>query len=231
MYKYLTVIPARGGSKRIAKKNLILLNNKPLIFYTISAALSSSHCNNTIVSTEDVSIAEYARSQGVNVPFLRPDLLAEDNSSQVDVLNNALEWSYDNNELIDAVILLQPTSPFRTYQHIEEAVELFEKSNADTLTSVCPAREHPYYMWEKKGDELKPFFSIEHQTVIRQDLPSVFAENGAIYIIKSLLIESKQFYGERIIPYVMDFHCSIDIDTYDDLEFAEFLIKEGKIHL
>jgi len=224
MYKYLTVIPARGGSKRIKNKNLVLLNNKPLIFYTIDAALSSTYCNKTIVSTDDISIAEYAKSQGVNVPFLRPDILAADNIPQVDVLNNALKW-YSDNELIDAVILLQPTSPFRTYQHINEAVELFEKSNADTLTSVCLVREHPYYMWEKTGDELKPFLSLEHQTVDRRDLPPVFVENGAIYIIKSSLIESGKFYGERIIPYIMDFNSSIDIDTYDDWEYAEFKIN------
>lgn len=225
---YYAIIPARGGSKRLPGKNIALLNKKPLIAYTIEAAISSKKLSRSIVSTDNEEIASVAKQFGAEVPFLRPTELAQDKSSVLDALNHALAHLERQGDRIDAVVLLQPTSPFRTGEHIDEAIALFESSDADTVTAVCNAREHPYYAWTVENGRLQPFFSLEKQMKARQDLPPAFIENGSIYVIKRSLIAEHRIYGNRIVPYVMPSINSVDIDTREDLQWAEFLIGQER---
>lgn len=224
---YLAVIPARGESKRIPRKNLILLGGRPLIAYTIEAAQNSGRLTRTIVSTDDEEIALTAKTWGAEVPFLRPRELALDRSTILDVVVHTLEALEQSGSIIDAVVMLQPTSPFRTGQHIDECIELFELSGADTVTATSHAREHPYYAWSVAGDRMVPFFSLEKQMTPRQDLPPALIENGSIYVAKRLIIAENTIYGRKIVPYMMDWNSSVDIDTPEDMLWAEFLLTRS----
>lgn len=224
--RYLAIIPARGGSKRIPRKNIAFLAGKPLIAHTIEAALASVKLSEVVVSTDDEEIAKTAVEWGAKVPVLRPKNLAEDTSAPVDALLHMVRHVEQRGENVDAVVLLQPTSPFRTGTHIDEAVNLFESTGADTVTAVCQAREHPYYTWTMQEGCLKPFFSMEHQMLPRQSLPAALVENGAIYIIKRALLDRGTLYGNKIIPYLMEWETSVDIDMPQDLVWAEYLISK-----
>ena len=222
---YYAIIPARGGSKRLPRKNIALLNRKPLIAYTIEAAISSKKLSRSIVSTDDEEIASVAKQFGAEVPFLRPTELAQDKSSVLDALNHALAHLERQGDRIDAVVLLQPTSPFRAGKHIDEAIALFESSDADTVTAVCHAREHPYYAWTVENGRLRPFFSLEKQMTARQDLPPALVENGSIYVVKRTVLAKNTLYGHNILPYMMSSATAIDIDTIDDLHWAEYILN------
>lgn len=227
---YIAVIPARGGSKRISRKNLALLNSKPLIAYTIQAAISSKKISRVIVSTDNKEIAEAAKTWGAEVPFLRPKQLADSKSPIVETILHVLENIEQEDSI--TIVLLQPTSPFRNGHHIDESIMLFEKSGADTVTSVNYAKEHPYYAWTLKNNKaLTPYFSRKKQMIARQDLPVSLIENGAIYIIKKSVLKNKKIYGKKVMPYIMDQEVSVDIDTPYDLLFAEFILqkKTGQI--
>jgi CMP-N,N'-diacetyllegionaminic acid synthase len=225
---YLAVIPARGGSKRIPRKNLAVLGGKPLIAYTIEASLSSERLSRSIVSTDDDQIASVAKQLGAEVPFLRPVELAQDKSAVLGAINHTLAHLELQGDRIDAVVLLQPTSPFRTGRHIDEAIELFESSGADTVTAVCNAREHPYYTWTVENGRLRPFFTLEKQLMARQDLPRAVIENGSIYVIKRSLLAENRIYGSIIVPYLMPPEDGVDIDTDDDLRWAQFLVTQER---
>jgi CMP-N-acetylneuraminic acid synthetase len=225
----LAIIPARGGSKRFPRKNIVRLDGRPLIAFTIAAAASAYRLGRTIVSTDDDEIATVARACGADVPFLRPSSLAADQSPAIDVISHALERLDAAGTLFNTVVLLQPTSPFRTGAQIDEAVALFEKTGADTVTSVRVAHEHPYYCWtQKEGeDTLSPFFSLSEQALPRQELPPAFVENGAIYVVKRSVLANGTLYGSRVVPYLMDDRSSLDIDTEEDFHFAESLLNRG----
>lgn len=222
---YLAVIPARGGSKRIPRKNLVPLAGKPLIAYTIEAALTAKRLSRTVVSTEDAEIAHTAKQLGAEVPFLRPAELAQDKSPVLDAIAHALSDIERDGSRVGAVVLLQPTSPFRTGKHIDEAIELFENSGADTVAAVCAAREHPYYAWTVENGRMRPFFSLEKQMTARQDLPPAVMENGSVYVIRRKLIDERKIYGAVVVPYVMPLNSAVDIDTSDDLRWAEYLLS------
>ncbi len=221
---YLGVIPARGGSKRLPGKNIRLLNGKALIIYSIEAALSSERLAEHIVSTDDEMIAACARENGGNVPFIRPAELAQDSSSSIEVLLHALQET-EKEMNIDALVLLQPTSPFRTSKHIDEAISLFESSGADTVISVCHPEEHPYYTWKMKDDHFTPFFSMKEMTCPRHELPESYIVNGGIYIVKKEYLKQGKIYGQKIVPYVMDRQLSVDIDSEEDFLLAEYLLN------
>lgn len=227
LLSYLGVIPARGGSKRFPGKNIAKLNCQPLIARTIEAAAHAQRLTRTIVSTDDVEIAAVAKDWGGDVPFIRPALFAGDLSPAIDVITHALDQLDSQGLSFDAVVLLQPTSPFRTGAHIDEAIALFEKTEADTVTAVRIAQEHPYYSWMQKGDALAPFFSLNEQSMSRQQLPPAFVENGAIYVIKRELLAHGAFYGSKVVPYLMSELCSLDIDTVEDFQYAEFVMNRS----
>lgn len=223
---YLAVIPARGGSKRIPRKNIVFLGKKPLIVYTIDAALKSRKIARTVVSTDNEEIAAVAKQYGAEVPFMRPSRIAQDKSSLVEVLEHALKKMEVKGQKFNAVILLQPTSPFRDAKNIDEAINLFEKTEADTVTAVSYPDESPYYAWRIRDNELISLFPIKYQNMPREKHPITVMENGAIYIIKREIVLTKKIYGEKVVPYIMDREKSLNIDELIDLQWAEFLLNQ-----
>ena len=225
MPRYLGVIPARGGSKRLPGKNLILLGGKPLLSYTFEAVRTARRLAHAVVSTDVEPIADYARSQGVDPQGLRPAAIAGDRSPVTEALSDALAKFERHQARVDAVVLLQPTSPFRAARHIDEAISLFESTGADTVTSVRASKEHPFWTWGKVGDRLSPYYSMAEINLDRSALPPAFVENGAVYVMRRSLLEGGTIYGETVVGYPMDEIASIDIDTLSDLQWAEFILS------
>ncbi len=227
--EFLAVIPARGGSKGIARKNLAPLAGKPLLLWTCDAARGAQTLSRSIVSTEDPEIAAAAKGAGVEVPFLRPESLARDDTPIIDVLKDII-GTLEKTERYrpDAIVLLQPTSPLRTAKHIKEAIALFTAAGADTLVSVMevPHRFRPQSLMTMKGDSLLP---LQDGPVVtqRQDKEKLYARNGpAILIVTTATLEKNSLYGQKCVPYLMDRPSSVDIDHEDDLLFASsFLLK------
>lgn len=220
---FFGLIPARGGSKGIKMKNIYHLNSKPLISYTIEAALSSGVLERVFVSTEDNEIASVSEKLGADI-ILRPEELAEDTTPTVDVALHAL----DETGMKGPVVVLQPTSPLRTAEDIRNAVEIFKNTpEADSLVSVTDFPHPPFWAMKVKNNRLKPLFGYEYLKMRRQDLEKAYIPNGAIFIGKKEIIEIKRtFYTENTIPYYMPPERSIDIDTQIDMKFAEFLLNE-----
>jgi CMP-N-acetylneuraminic acid synthetase len=223
--RFLGVITARAGSKRIPGKNLALLNGVPLIDYTLQAARDARRLCACVVSTDGEAIAQHVRGWGIAVPHMRPAELAGDHSPVVQALQHATHaFEQSSGVRVDAIVLLQPTSPFRTASDIDRAIALFERTDADTVTAVRACRDHPYWAWRKMGEVMAPFFTVAEIAMDRQRLPEAYAENGAIYIARRELVVAGTLYGERVVPYPMDELSSVDIDTAPDLVWAEFLL-------
>ncbi|MEM2963781.1 MAG: acylneuraminate cytidylyltransferase family protein [Candidatus Anstonellales archaeon] len=226
------IIPARGGSKGLPRKNILPLGGKPLLSYTIEAALQS-RIDRTIVSTEDVEIAEIAKKIGAEVPFLRPKKLATDTASSLSVILHALNYLDKNKYHSDVIVFLQPTSPFRTHKHINAALELLLDSDVDSVISVCEAEYHPYWMfWKESDDALREFIKIKDKPLRRQDLPTLYRINDAIVISRRSYFDkvkenSPCFNPRSVKGYVMDRVSSIDINDKFDFLLAEFIIKSG----
>lgn len=220
--KVLAVIPARGGSKGVPGKNLRPVAGKPLIAWTIDAAQRASLLDMVIVSSDDQKIIDVARAFGCDVPFVRDGQLAQDATPTIDVVMDALvrcpgyEW----------VVLLQPTSPLRTAQDIDGAIEACISNRAPSCVSVTLAQESPYWMFTlNKGNALEPLLP-ELTATRRQDLPVVYSLNGAIYVANTrwLLGEGK-FIGRETVAYVMPTERSVDIDTELDLLNLQHLME------
>ena len=211
--KYLAVITARGGSKGIPGKNTKPLNGKPLILYTVEAARKVFQDQYIYVSTDSQEIKNTVESSGLEVPFLRPAELATDTSSSEDVLKHAIKEAVKKGLLFDAVVLLQPTSPFRNEEHIQSAIIEFEKDPESLLLSVTEARENPYYtlMEEDKDGFLQK--SKQSNFTRRQDCPSVWNVNGAIYIFPKNEFVEGGFDTLSKRKFVMNALASIDIDS------------------
>ena len=227
--KILGLITARGGSKGIPGKNIKKLAGKPLIVYTIEAAQASGVFDRIIISTDDEKIAEVARLHGCAVPFMRPKNLAKDKTPHSPVIVHAVNWlKKHENYVPDYVMILQPTAPLRTAAHIREAVPLLEKHDADSVVSVSeiPAHYHPRWQFNVDTDQCMTIFTGEKFSKIaprRQDLPKTYTRNGAIYLFKTTLCNSKSpnFYGSHVAAYVMKPEVSVNIDTMEDWEEAE----------
>jgi CMP-N,N'-diacetyllegionaminic acid synthase len=232
--RVLAIIPARGGSKGIPKKNIVKINNIPLIGYTIDAALASSYITDVVVSTDDHEIAKVSKDLGVNVPFIRPELLALDDTESAPVIEHALLFMERSKGIIyDAVMMLQPTSPLRTSKHIEESIELFKSSKCDSVVSVVSVGgNHPFRMKRLVGKQLINFIDQGFWDMRpRQSLPNVYIRNGAIYLInRDTLIQRQQLIGESCLGYTMNDYDSVNIDTFIDLKIAEILLKEKNDH-
>ncbi len=233
MNKILGLIPARGGSKSILRKNIQLLFDKPLIAWTIEAALRSHKLNRVIVSTEDEQIADVSKKIGAEVPFLRPVELAQDHIPTLSVLLHALSWLKEReNYTPDIIVLLQPTSPLRCTEHIDQAIALLLESGADSVVSVCLAKQNPHWMKRLEGDRVYPFVENGQEYHRRQDLPPVYYLNGAVYVTRyEVLTNQNQIFGNDIRAIVMDPESSIDIDTLFDFKMAELFLKEQKYEL
>lgn len=231
----LGLIPARGGSKGIPLKNIYPLNNKPLLAYTCEAALQCKHLQRTVLSTDSEEIAEIGTRYKVEVPFLRPKQYAKDDTPSIDVVLHALDWLEENDSwLPDVVVLLQPTSPLRTSEHIDQALQLFHEKQAETVVSVVqvPHQFSPYNIQKIQNGLLQDFWEddVSFERYRRQELPELYARNGPAVLItkRSVLQERHSFYGDRVVPYLMDEKYSIDIDEMSDLQLAEYMLTTGK---
>jgi len=221
----LAVIPARAGSKRLPNKNIIDLNGKPLIVWSINAGLGSKYIDELIVSTDSKKIATIAKRAGSDVPFIRPKALATDTATSYDVAAHALKH-YQNR--FDIIILLQPTSPLRTSRDIDAALEFFMKNKANAVVSVCETEHSPLLCNVLPKDlSMKGFLKNKLKKARSQELPKYYRINGGLYIVsvKNFLKEKTFFLSKKIYAYVMPKDRSVDIDNKSDLDFAKFLIR------
>lgn len=235
MKNILGLIPARGGSKSIPRKNIIITAGKPLLSYTCIAALKCDFLTRILLSTDDREIAEVGKGYGIEVPFLRPAELAKDDTPSIDVALHAINWlKRSDNWIPDIIVLLQPTSPLRRSEHIDEAIDLFMQSNSDTVVSVVkvPHRFSPYNILSLKDNILHEFWkeSVTFDRFRRQELPVLYARNGPAVLITrvSVLKEQRSFYGDRVTPYFMSEQDSVDIDTLEDLKLVEWRLMNRK---
>lgn len=222
--KLLVLIPARGGSKGIPGKNIKLLGGKPLIQYTIEAARALFSDEIICVSTDDSKIRETAEKFGLHVPFLRPDELATDTSGSYEVMLHAIHFYESKGYKPDILVLLQPTSPFRTSKHIDDALKLY-RDDIDMVVSVKETSSNPYYVLFEENSDGYLVKSKETTFTRRQDCPKVWEINGAIYVINVESLKSKNISSfKKILKSPMDAADSVDIDTPLDWDFAEFLL-------
>jgi CMP-N-acetylneuraminic acid synthetase len=228
----IAFIFARGGSKGIPEKNIKLLDSKPLLSYTTEIALQSKLLSEVIVSSEDDKIIEIAKTLGVQVPFVRPTELAQDNTPTIDVIIHALEWYKNKNIFFDAVCLLQVTSPFRTVAFLDKAIEKFIQTGCDSLVSVqkVPHEFNPHWAFEINDDGNLKIATGETEIISRrQELPMAYHRDGSIYITKTnVLIQQHSLYGKSISYIESDPEFYVNIDTLDDWEKAEEMVKNFK---
>jgi CMP-N-acetylneuraminic acid synthetase len=228
--KILGLIPARGGSKGIPDKNKKKLGEKPLLQYTIEAALASKHMDRVVFSSEDTALIELAKSMGVSVPFVRPAHLSEDSSGSLEVVQHALNYLQKNGETYDAVCLLQVTTPFRTASDIDLAIEKFISEGNDALISVqtVPHQYNPHWVFTTlENGNLQIATGDSNIIKRRQELPEAFIRDGAIYITKTeVLLKQNTFFGSSLSYVKTDSQRHVNIDTAEDWERAEQLVKK-----
>lgn len=229
----LAVIPARGGSKGVPHKNMKMLADKPLIAYTIEAALKSEIFSKVIVSTDSREIARIAQQYGAEVPFLRPAEISGDSVSSDEVILHALHFFEEKGEHFQQVCKLQPTSPFRTAQDLKEAFRLFSEADAAYLVSVCECEHSPLWCGTLgENNSMDDFLREEVIQSCRQKLPQYYRLNGAVYMAKvENFYQSKSFFGKNGMAYIMPGEKSIDIDSNLDFMIAEFMLKNQLIDL
>lgn len=229
--KILAVVPARGGSKRVPGKNYRLLGGKPLINWSIDVAKNIPEICDVLVSTDDEIIAEISQQAGALVPWLRPTKLATDNASSVDVVLHALDWYEEQNGVIDGVLLLQPTSPFRTLGTTRKAIQLYKENKHLPVLGVSPTDAHPMWALKVENNKIMPFMCGDGFKMRSQDLPEAYIVNGAIYLISPEQLRSEHaFITKNTIPLVVE--CakeSLDIDTEWDWNIATFIVSQLKV--
>ena len=235
MYKGKTIlglIPARGGSKGLSRKNIKMLLDKPLIAWTIERSLASKYLDRVIVSTDDKEISDISRKYGAEIPFIRPKELAEDNAKGIEVVLHAIDWlkKNDRRKQYDLLMLLQPTSPLRATEDIDKTIELLFLKEAKAIVSVCETDHHP--LWANTLPEdgrMKDFIRKEIMNKNRQELPVFYRLNGAIYLTYCNYIKDrKSFFGKDTFAYIMPKSRSVDIDNEVDFKLAEIYNKETK---
>lgn len=230
--RVLAIIPARGGSKGVPGKNIKLLSGKPLIEYTTEVALQSKLLTKVLVSSDDDKIIEVAKNTGVEVPFKRPSNLSEDATPTLPVIKHALAYYKNIGEEFDAVCLLQTTSPFRTVEFLDQALEKFITSNTDSLVSVkeVPHEFNPHWTFKLNEQGNLKIATGENEIITRrQDLPKAYHRDGSIYITKTSIIEKENSLYGSIISYVespKEFY--VNIDTMEDWRKAELVLKKNK---
>lgn len=221
----LGVITARSGSKGIKDKNIRELSGKPLMAYTIENALKCRYIDKVMVSTDSDTYAAIAKNYGAEVPFLRSDKNCTDQAKSIDVLLEVLEEYEKRGYKFENIVLLQPTSPFRTFQNLDGAFQLFYDKRADSVVSVCECEHNPLLSGILPSDLNMSRFIRSENNLRRQDLQNYYRLNGAIYISNvSKLRQICSFYGEKSYAYIMSQNESIDIDTEQDFAYAEFLL-------
>lgn len=220
----LAIIPARSGSKGLKDKNIKPLNNKPLLAYSIQAALKSGIFDEVMVSSDSPSYLEIARSFGAKTPFLRAEKNAKDTSSSIEVILEVLQSYKKLGKDFKHIMLLQPTSPLRNERHIKEAFELYVKNDYKALASICPVKKHPNLFRELCNDFLTPIIKIDSSTSLRQNYKDVYEINGAIYINQVEHLHINSNLNLNPLGYLMDKEHSIDIDYLADFMLAKFYL-------
>lgn len=225
--KILAIIPARGGSKRLPNKNVLDLNGKPLIKWTIEAALGCNEIDTVMVSTDSSNIADIAIQAGAEVPYLRSAELSSDTASSSDVVLNVINYYESIGNEFDVVILLQPTSPLRTTNDIKNAIKLFEEKKANSIVSVTECEHSPLWC-----NTLQPNLKMDNfipdglKNIRSQDLPKYFRLNGAIYLVNvKKFIEAKTFILNNTYALMMPQINSVDIDSLLDFKYAEIIME------
>lgn len=232
----LAIIPARGGSKTIPKKNIKPLLGRPLIGYTFDSAKKSKLITRIILTTDDEEIGNLGRKNSVEVPFLRPKELAEDTTPTLPVLIHAINFLKNKeNYYPDYIILLQPTVPLRTENHIDEALKILIKSKKDSIVSVTEIPSHFNPQWQLDIQDNKLVFFLNKEKSLgkiitrKQDLPKTYYRNGAIYAFPTkTLMEKNSLYGDECVPYIMPEESSVNIDTLKEFLIAELILKNRK---
>lgn len=231
--RILGLIPARGGSKGIPDKNRKVLNGKPLLEYTVEAALGAKSLVQVVFSSEDETLMRLAKSLGAAVPFVRPAALAQDSSGSLELVRHALQTLMEMGETYDAVCLLQVTNPFRTSKFIDEAVEKFKKSNMDSLISVLkvPHEYNPHWAFEvSKNGNLQIATGDTEIIKRRQDLPAAYYRDGSIYITKTeVILKQNSLYGKTIGYIESDPTRHVNIDTMEDWDRAVAMAEKLKL--
>jgi CMP-N-acetylneuraminic acid synthetase len=225
--RVLGLVPARGGSKGIARKNLRPLGGKPLLQYTAEAAAEAMRLQRVLLSTDDAEIAEVGRRRGLWVPFVRPGELARDDTPMLPVVVHALEWLAANGEEYDAVCLLQPTSPFRRPSDIDACVDLLASGDADCVVSVrpVPERYNPHWVYFRGADgSLRAALGDTEPITRRQALPPAFHRDGSIYVSRVDAIRRGSLYGRKVIPYETSIPGTVNLDVEADWQEAERLL-------
>lgn len=226
---FLGIIPARGGSKGIPRKNIIMINKFPLIYYTIKAAQGSKQLDDFIISTEDEEIASLSRKFEGKVLQLRPRYLAQDTTPTIDVIRYEVEiYQKKTGEKVTDLVLLQPTSPLRNEKDIDNAIRIYLSQNTKSLISVTKSlHSHPYYMYKiSENNRLIPLYSKNF--VFRKDLPLLFIRNGAIYITNISLAKRGKLITNRPSYYIMSDEKSINIDTPQDLIVMKAILNKNE---
>lgn len=228
--KVLGLIPARGGSKGVPRKNIRPLHGKPLLVYTIEAAKNAGRLTRIILSTEDEEIAEIGMRYGADVPFMRPAELAQDTTPTLPVIRHAVESLEAAGEFYDAICLLQPTNPLRRAEDIDNCIELFEESEADSVISILPVPHeyNPKWVYWKNADGKMILTTGENEPVSRrQDLPPAFHREGSVYVTrKTVLFESGNLYGTNVQGYEMEPEYSVNVDTLEDWNRVEQRLRK-----
>lgn len=232
--KILAVIPARGGSKGLPGKNIIQLGGKPLIAHSIEVAKESKLIQRIITTTDDMEIADVAKSYGAEIPFIRPSELALDDTPPEPVLKHAIEFLEQKEDYKpDIIVWLEPPYPIRTAEEVDEAIQMFiDDPEADSLRAVCRPFQNPYKMWVLEGKYLKPLINQDREvfhTGPRQNIRDVYWQNTHIFLLRyDTIMKGGNFYGDKILPYILNEDRFIDIDSKFDLELAEMIMGKMK---
>ncbi len=227
--RVLGLIPARGGSRGVPRKNIRMLCGKPLLQYTTEAALRAKRLARVVLSTEDEEIAEVGRRCGVEVPFRRPEDLARDDTAMLPVVQHAVSHLEEAGDSFDAVCLLQPTHPFRCPQDIDGCIERLEQTEADSVITILtiPIAHHPEWIYlENSAGFLHLNTGHTEPIARRQDLSRAFHREGSVYLTRrDVVMKGNSLYGARLVGYLLDGKPSVDIDTEEDWEGAEALLS------
>ena len=229
--KCIAIIPARSGSKGLKDKNIKELNGKPLLGYSVEAALNSNVFDTVMVSTDSEHYATVARQCGAEVPFLRSEFTSSDSASSWDAVKEVFANYKEMGKEFDVLVLLQPTSPLRSCNDIAEAFKVFQEKDAKAVISVCEVDHSPLWCNTlQEGNSMINFAKTSKPNGNRQMLDTYYRLNGAIYMLRTSVLENiDRLYADECYAYIMSRKSSVDIDNIDDFKYAEFLMKEGLI--
>lgn len=228
--RILALILARGGSKRLPKKNVLLLGGKPLIEWSIRSAQAFPELCDVLVSTDDREIAEVSKNAGALVPWYRPADLANDEATSIDAVLHAIDWYEDTHNKLDGVLLLQPTSPLRSENTIRNGLDLFAKGAKNAVVGVSQATSHPLWVLKIQDGVLKPWLGEGGLNLRSQDLPPAYAVTGSLYLASPQdLRKYKSFYTPSAQPLIIDdWREIVDIDTADDFDLTQLILNMKK---